>query len=321
MSRAVRAITHLLSATLMAIALVSAARPANSAEEIDQPMSPTTPVAFAELMEVSGVFTAARSATDTLVEHLRQENPIVPAEVWSRFAEKIADRDTLTALYGPIYSRHLSEEDARGIVAFYRTSTGQHLLEALPEIQQECREAAQAWALKVATDLSDPGKPPNRRKSAVTAPQGRNRTERARTDAVHELLRASGAIVQARQMMTLMIERLQHTPQAAELPASFWPAARARLTDEAALLELWTPAYAHHLSDTDIGGLMDFYRSPVGTRYVTALPAIQRESVEAGTQLANTAARRAIHEVLGPLPQWRLEHPQSASPPSAPPPP
>jgi hypothetical protein len=283
----------------------------HSAEDPSGAAPATDSKAFEELLDVTGVFASARVATDTMIQRLQQENPVVPADVWSNFAGKVADRDTLSALYVPIYAQHLSEADARGIVTFYRTSTGEHLLSALAKIQEDCRDAAQAWAADVATDLMDTGADPSNKKHAGPPRQSRQNADTAREDAIHELLRASGAVGQARQTMTLMIDRIQHTPQASELPASFWQAARERLTNEADLLRLWTPAYAHQLADGDVRAITDFYRSPLGTRYVAALPAIQRESVEAATKLANDAARRAIREVLGPLPQWRLQHPQS----------
>jgi hypothetical protein len=294
-----------------ALVVMACAGGTSSAAEDASGAVATDSKVFEELLDVTGVFASARVATDTMIERLRQENPVVPADVWSSFAAKVANRDTLNALYVPIYARHLSEADARGIVAFYRTPTGEHFLGALPKIQEECRDAAQAWAADVAAELADTSDDPGKQRHAGPAPRTPRNAGTAREEAIHELLRISGAIGQAQQTMTLMIERIQNTPQASALPASFWQAARKRFTNESDLLTLWTPAYAHQLSDADVRAMTGFYRSPLGTRYVAALPAIQQESVEAATQLANDAARRAIREVLGPLPQWRLQHPQS----------
>jgi hypothetical protein len=296
-----------LGAVLLAaaIALAAGVSPGVPAAEDSSSVSEGRDTqAFEDLLDVTGVFVSARSVTDTMVQRLQRENPVVPADVWSRFAAKISDRATLAALYVPIYARHLSEVDARGVVQFYATPTGEHLLHATPLIQQECRASAQVWVAEVAAELTGDSAQDRRRPASVGV-------KTARDEAIHEALRASGAIAQARQMMSLMIERIKQTPQASELPASFWQQARDRLTNEADLLRLWTPAYAHHLSEGDIRGIIEFYRSPLGARYVAALPAIQSESVEAATQLANNSAHRAIHEVLGPLPQWRLQHPQS----------
>jgi hypothetical protein len=308
--RAWWAALHTLARVIVVFAFTGGPVQATDADELNG-TDPASAKMLDELLEVTGVFAGARSAANTMVERLHQENPVVPPDVWSHFAAKIADHETLSSLYVPIYARHLTDEDVRGILAFYRSPTGQHFLSAIPGIQQDCAVAAQAWAANVAADLlsSDASAPRRSHDRAVTA----------RDSAIHELLRSSGAIGQARQTMTLMMERLQKTPQAADLPPSFWQNARERLTNEADLLELWTPAYAHHLPEVDVRGITDFYRSPVGTRYVAALPAIQQESVEAATQLANNAARRAIREVLGPLPQWRLEHPQPAQESTSPP--
>jgi hypothetical protein len=84
-----------------------------------------------------------------------------------------------------------------------------------------------------------------------------------------------------------------------------------RLLNEDDLLRLWTPAYVHQFTDAEIRGLIGFYRSAVGVRYVAALPTIETESLDAGGQLGRDVARRAVREVFGPLPQWRMLHPAS----------
>jgi hypothetical protein len=84
---------------------------------------------------------------------------------------------------------------------------------------------------------------------------------------------------------------------------------------------LWIPAYVHHLTDADVHALTEFYRGPLGGRLVAAMSAIQEESLRAAALLGRNAAKRAVREVLGPLPQWGLQHPpQSAPAPSNTPP-
>jgi hypothetical protein len=256
----------------------------------------------------------------------------------------MSDRGTLVNLYAPIYARHLSEADARGVISFHHTPLGRRLRAAMPRIREECQAASQEAAGTIAaqllgadefaTDLAPaPDTPDARDAPASDTPDTPNARDtpapdmrdapnasdapavpKRRAQAIAKLLQVSGALAQARQAMLNMIEQFERASPAGELPAAFWNGARQRLTDEADLIRLWTPAYARHLDDHDIRGLIDFYRSPVGQRYVLALPAIHQESVEATTQLANTAARRAIREVLGPLPQWKLQRPDPAPP-------
>jgi hypothetical protein len=246
-----------------------------------------------------------------MVERLRRDNPKVPAGVWKSFNDRVAGHNALAALYVPIYARHLSHEDVCGILAFYRTPLGAHFLEVTPRIQDETRSAAQVWASHVALDIlapADDSQGGHSSSSASAEPSTEPATERVA--AIHELLRVSGTLAGAQTMMDNILDRIRQAPQSSQLPASFWDDARKRLSNESDLLRLWTPAYADQLSERETRGLIRFYTSETGARFVAALPAIQSESLEAGAQLGKVAARRAVHEVMGPLPQWRLLHPQ-----------
>jgi hypothetical protein len=274
----------------------------------------TSAASVAELLELTGVFRRARAETTRVVERLRRDNPKLPAGVWKSFADRVANRHALEALYVPIYARHLSRDDVCGILDFYRTPLGAHFLQAAPRIQEETRIAAQVWASEVALDILTPADDSHGGESSPSAP-GEASTKQAggRVAAIHELLRVSGTLAGAQTMMDKMLDQIRQGRQASQLPVSFWDDARKRLSNESDLLRLWTPAYADQLSDTEIRGLIGFYTSPVGTRFVAALPAIQSESLDAGAQLGRDAAKRAVHEVMGPLPQWRLLHPQASA--------
>jgi hypothetical protein len=273
-----------------------AVTPAKDAESV----SPR-PEATVDLLELSGVLAGAADASQLALVQLRAANPAMPEAVWTRFAALITERATLVSLYAPIYAQHLTPEQIQGMVDFYRSPLGTRFREALPAMRDESRVAAQTFAAGIAVDPDDAAEKP------VKTP-----TPDARSRAVHALLHESGALEQAKTAMTQMIDRLRQNTSLDTAPG-FWDAAKRRLTDDDALLALWTPAYLHHLSDTDIQALIAFFRSPVGKQYVKALPAIQAESVEATTTLANRSARRAVREVLGPLPQWKLQHPGSDS--------
>jgi hypothetical protein len=268
--------------------------------------------AVVELLELTGVFERARAQTRAMVEQLRRENTKVPEEFWSNLTSRVADEDALISIYVPVYLRHLSQDDVCALSRFYRTPLGAHWLHAGLEIQDATRDAAQAWAGSIVVDLLGsagdsriPDGPQPPRNAPPTQP------EDERTAAVHELLRQSGDLASAQRMMGARLDRLRQGPQLISLPPSFWDDARKRLLNEDDLLRLWTPAYVHQFTDAEIRGLIDFYRSAVGVRYVVALPAIEAESLAAGEQLGRDTAKRAVREVFGPLPQWRMLHPAS----------
>ena len=268
--------------------------------------------AVVELLELTGVFERARAQTRAMVEQLRRENTKVPEEFWSNFALRVADEDALKSLYVPVYLRHLSQDDVCALSRFYRTPLGAHWLHAGPEIQEATRDAAQAWASAIVIDLlgsAGDSRISNGQQPSLNALP--TQPEDERTAAIHELLRQSGDLAVAQQMMGATLDRLHRGPQLISLPPSFWDDARKRLLNEDELLRLWTPAYVHQFTDAEIRGLIGFYRSAVGVRYVAALPAIEAESLDAGGQFGRDIARRAVREVFGPLPQWRMLHPAS----------
>lgn len=274
--------------------------------------------AVVELLELTGAFETARAQTRAMVEQLRRENPKVPEEFWANVAARVADKDAVISLYVPVYLRHLSQQDVCALARFYCTPLGGHWLHAGPEIQEATREAAQAWASTIVVDLLG-SVGDSRTPNGLDPPRSEPPTqpEDERTAAIHELLRQSGDLAVAQQMMGATLDRLRHGPQLIALPPSFWDDARKRLLNEEDLLRLWTPAYVHQFTDAEIRGLIGFYRSPVGGRYVAALPAIESESLDAGAQLAHDVARRAVRQVYGPLPQWRMLHPASPGAPAS----
>jgi hypothetical protein len=88
-----------------------------------------------DLLAASGVFARAQADPSTLVSRLRAGNPRIPEGVWTSFAARIARHETLERIYAPVYAKHLPEDVARGLVAFYRTPVGARYLQAEPLIQ------------------------------------------------------------------------------------------------------------------------------------------------------------------------------------------
>jgi hypothetical protein len=174
-----------------------------------------------------------------------------------------------------------------------------------------------SWVSDIARDLifaedqQTSSAPASLTLTPVTRPKLPPRAHEVR---VQELLRVSGTIAQAQQMIREIIDRLQAAPQGRGLTPDMWEQARARMTNDTDLIRLWTPAYAHNLSDEEIGALLKFYRSPTGRRFVAAQPEIQRAALDAAVQLGRDAVKRATRAVLGPLPQWTLEHPRTSTP-------
>lgn len=199
--------------------------------------------------------------------------------------------------------------DTRALVAFFQSPLGSRYIAALAQITKETDVAAQTWAISIANDLLREKAAPNAAEGAPSnvTPQY---PETEQTCAVRELIRVSGARTRARSISAQMILRLREN----NLDDVLIQRAEQRLSSGEALSESWVPTYARHLAPEDARAMSIFFRTPVGRRWVEALPRIQEECLLAASNFANEASRGAIHEVLGPLPQWRLLHPMQASP-------
>ncbi|HUI61889.1 MAG TPA: DUF2059 domain-containing protein [Steroidobacteraceae bacterium] len=254
-----------------------------------------------ELLQITGVFARARAEVDRVVAQLRARNPRIPPQLWEKYAASVSAPEAVLALYAPIYARHLTDDDVRGVRQFYHSAAGEKLLAAMPVMQAEARTSAISW---VTTLVGESDSSPHT--TAVEPPVSR------RAQRVQLLLRNSGTISQAQQMMNDLMDRFEAMPQGdGELTRTSWENARARLTNETDLINLWTPTYLRHLDDGEIGALLTFYQSETGRCFVGALPEVQKEAMEAAAQMGREAVKRATRDVLGPLPQWALDHPHT----------
>jgi hypothetical protein len=262
-----------------------------------------------QLMALTGLLDHASATMDPVIADLRAKNPDVPPALWDNYAARINDRSALVRLYAPIYRRHVSGADTRALVAFFQSPLGSRYIAASAQITKETDVATQTWALSIANDLLREKAAPNATEGAPSnaAPQN---PETEQTCAVRELIRVSGARTRAQSISAQMILRLREN----NLDDVLIQRAEQRLSSGEALSESWVPTYARHLAPEDARAMSAFFRTPVGQRWVEALPRIQKECLLAASNFANEASRGAIREVLGPLPQWRLLHPMQPPP-------
>jgi hypothetical protein len=256
-----------------------------------------------QLMALTGVLDRGPASSERLLADLRAQNPGVPPELWVNYAARINDRSVLVHLYAPIYRRHLSRADTRGMLNFFRSPQGERYLAGLADIANETDAGAKDWALSVANSLLNEDGGQSAAGGQSNSPVENPDSER--THAIRELIRLSGALAEAQSMSAQMIQGLRDSNWSDALIQR----AQERLTSGAALSEFWVPAYAQHFTPDDVRALNVFFGTPLGRRWVAAWPAIQHECLLAAATLGNDAAKRAIREVLGPLPQWRLLHP------------
>jgi hypothetical protein len=97
----------------------------------------------------------------------------------------------------------------------------------------------------------------------------------------------------ARQVLEQVVAQFRQSLP--KVPAQFWTEFL-KAADPEALVELMVPIYVEELSVEDLRALSSFFESPVGRRYVKAIPTLTRRAQTAsaswGTELATRIIKR-----------------------------
>ena len=109
-----------------------------------------------QLLEVTGSAKIgaqfASMMTGQMLEGLKQSQPNVPA-VWFDVARQVFDEEfskafasgELTTRLVLIYAKHLTPDDVKGLLTFYRSDLGRKVIGVMPTVMQESGVAGQEW--------------------------------------------------------------------------------------------------------------------------------------------------------------------------------
>jgi hypothetical protein len=111
---------------------------------------------------------------------------------------------------------------------------------------------------------------------------------------VRKLLELTGAAALGQQTLDAMLMEFSSMPG---LPPGFIEEIRA-LAKAEQLVDLIVPVYLQHLQEADIDAAIAFYSSPSGKRMVSALPAINQQSMAAGQQWGAQLAEQAMKNLM-----------------------
>ena len=100
-----------------------------------------------QLMQLSGAEGTYKGVISQMITLFKQQQPSVPAAFWDEFSlemNKVAI-DQVVDLILPAYQKHLTEEEIKGVIAFYKTPVGKKYASKTPVITQESMIAGQVW--------------------------------------------------------------------------------------------------------------------------------------------------------------------------------
>ncbi len=122
-----------------ALALMSAA-PTYCQAADTPPANPVTTDQVRELLDLTHAVDRMGESIDKLLEQQKTAMSFMPDAFWSDFKVEFKKLDWV-AIAAPIYQKHLSQEDAVKIIAFYKTEAGQHALDSSFAVYNEMSQA------------------------------------------------------------------------------------------------------------------------------------------------------------------------------------
>lgn len=96
------------------------------------------------LLEVDGTCETSQQITRAMLEQMKRFMPPAPEGFWDDFLKGV-DYGEFVDLLVPIYARHMSHEDVKGLIAFYQTPLGRRIVKSEAAITPEAMLAGMTW--------------------------------------------------------------------------------------------------------------------------------------------------------------------------------
>lgn len=128
--------TILTGICLLALAIPLHAQQANTKEQD-----------IRKLMELTGATKLAEQIMDQMIAALDQEG--TDKAFWDSLRAEF-DTQSLLSKTMPIYDKHFTHEEIKGLIAFYQTPLGAKVVEKMPAVAQESMAVGMEWGQEIA---------------------------------------------------------------------------------------------------------------------------------------------------------------------------
>ena len=113
--------------------------------DIKKLLSVTNALGFGKIM--------AQGMTKHLTEALKKARPDIPEKMFDVLAEEVnntideamVEKDGLIDLVIPVYDKHFSHDEIKGLISFYETPLGRKAISTMPTMTQESIVIGQRW--------------------------------------------------------------------------------------------------------------------------------------------------------------------------------
>ena len=140
--------TRLMTGVVLAAILIASPMAAMAAMADE----PTFEQDVRKLMEVTGAAAMGEQVVNQMLDGMSKNVTGESAEYLRRFRAEL-DPNEMVELNVPIYMKHFTHEEIKGLVEFYESPIGKKTIEKLPLVMQESMAAGQAWGEKLAQKI------------------------------------------------------------------------------------------------------------------------------------------------------------------------
>jgi uncharacterized protein len=135
--------------------------PASSAPAVEKKIAPAKEADIRKLLQLTGTSALMQQTMDSMDKSIKPMmiNSLPEGDYrqtlidlfFEKFHAKL-DTQKLLDLAVPIYDKHFTDADIKGLIQFYETPLGQKTVKALPQITAELTEAGRSMGSTVARD-------------------------------------------------------------------------------------------------------------------------------------------------------------------------
>ena len=99
-----------------------------------------------KLLDLTGSGKLGVQVMEGMIANFKQANPNVPEAFWSDFMKEVSPNG-LVDLIVPIYDKHFTHDDIKGLIQFYEGPLGKKVTSSMPQITQESMAVGQKWGM------------------------------------------------------------------------------------------------------------------------------------------------------------------------------
>jgi hypothetical protein len=106
-----------------------------------------------KLLEITGSAKMGKQMMDQMIKQMKVLQPAIPAKFWEEFKKEVKPSE-LVDMIVPIYAKHLTHDDIKGLIKFYESPVGRKFISVQPAIMRESMAAGQAWGRKLGMKIA-----------------------------------------------------------------------------------------------------------------------------------------------------------------------